>query len=94
MVLGRLMLIAGVLLFAYCFALAGAATPWVLAAGVVCFFGYLAKLGGKRLTTLGSARWADAEDLGKAGMLTAKNGLTLGRLAETRRQLLPALGAL
>lgn len=33
----------------------------------------------KRLTTLGSARWAEASELQKAGMLDAKSGLILGR---------------
>jgi type IV secretion system protein VirD4 len=33
-----------------------------------------------RLTTLGSARWADEDDLRRAGMLDADSGLILGRL--------------
>jgi type IV secretion system protein VirD4 len=33
-----------------------------------------------RLTTLGSARWADENDLRRAGMLDADSGLILGRL--------------
>lgn len=36
-----------------------------------------------RLTTLGSARWADARDLSRAGMLGANRGLILGRLKKT-----------
>ena len=68
--------------------------PWLAAAYVVCLFGYLAKHGHKRLTTLGSARWADANELGKAGMLDARSGLILGRSTDTRRRFLPALAVL
>jgi type IV secretion system protein VirD4 len=93
MVLGRLMLIAGVVVLAYGLTLAGTAMPW-LGAGVLCFLAYLIKNSHKRLTTLGSARWADAGDLGKAGMLTARSGLILGRLTVTRMRLLPGLRAL
>jgi type IV secretion system protein VirD4 len=93
MVLGRLMLIAGVLVLAYGLTLAGTAMPW-LGVGFLCLFAYMIKNGGKRLTTLGSARWADAGDLGKAGMLTAKSGLILGRLTVTRTRFLPAIKAL
>ena len=64
------------------------------ALGILCLFAYLIKNGHKRLTTLGSARWADAGDLSKAGMLTARSGLILGRLTVTRTRFLPALRAL
>ena len=37
------------------------------------------------LTTLGSARWADVEDLQHAGMVGASYGLILGRLERSRR---------
>lgn len=36
-----------------------------------------------RLTTLGSARWADQSDIRRAGMLAARSGLVLGRLEGT-----------
>jgi type IV secretion system protein VirD4 len=94
MTLCRVMLIAGVLLIAYCLALAGTTMPWLLAAGVVCLFAYLAKHGHKRLTTLGSARWADTEDLRIAGMLDPRSGLILGRSMESRRHFVSALKAL
>src|SRR5579864_4377794 len=94
MALCRCMLMACVVLIAYCLSLTGAAMPWLAAAYVVCLFGYLAKHGHKRLTTLGSARWADANDLGNAGMLDARSGLILGRLTETRRHFVPALKTL
>jgi type IV secretion system protein VirD4 len=88
------MLIIGVILLGYCVVLVGFAMPGVMAIGLVCLTAYVAKHGRKRLTTLGSARWADASDLHKAGMLDAQSGLILGRLTETRRRLLPALIAL
>jgi type IV secretion system protein VirD4 len=88
------MLIIGVILLGYCLVLVGFAMPGVTAIGLVCLTAYVAKHGRKRLTTLGSARWADASDLHKAGMLDGKSGLILGRLTETRRRLLPALIAL
>jgi type IV secretion system protein VirD4 len=94
MVLGRLMLVTGVLLLAYCLVLAGSAMPWLLAAGVVCFVGYLAKHGRKRLMTLGSARWADADHLRRAGMLDSMGGLILGRLTDNRRHILAGIKAL
>src|ERR1700721_608987 len=93
MVFGRLMLIAGVVVLAYGLTLAGTAMPW-LGVGLLCLFAYVIRNGGKRLTTLGSARWADADDLGKAGMLSARNGVILGRLTVTRMRFLPALKAL
>jgi type IV secretion system protein VirD4 len=93
MVLGRLMLIASVLVLAYGLTLAGTTMPW-LGVGFLCLCAYMIRNGGKRLTTLGSARWADAGDLGKAGMLNARSGLILGRLTATRTRFLPALRAL
>lgn len=39
------------------------------------------KVNRKPLTTLGSARWANKQDLQAAGMLDADRGLILGRLA-------------
>jgi type IV secretion system protein VirD4 len=88
------MLIIGVILLGYCLVLVGCAMPGAMVIGLVCLTAYIANHGRKRLTTLGSARWADASDLHKAGMLDAKSGLILGRLTETRRRLLPALIAL
>jgi type IV secretion system protein VirD4 len=94
MTLCRYMLIIGVILLGYCLVLVGFAMPGVTAIGLACLTAYVAKHGRKRLTTLGSARWAAASDLHKAGMLDGKSGLILGRLTETRRRLLPALIAL
>jgi type IV secretion system protein VirD4 len=94
MVVCRCMLITGVVLFAYCFALAGSTMPWVGVAEAACLVALVAKAGRKRLTTLGSARWADSDDLYYAGMLAARSGLILGRLMDRQRRLVPALGTL
>jgi type IV secretion system protein VirD4 len=93
MVLGRLMLMTGVVLLTYCCLLAGTAMPWLLGGVVVCLLLCLMH-SRKRLTTLGSARWADADDLGKAGMLNARSGLILGRLTVARTRFLPAIKGL
>ena len=45
---------------------------------------HLARKRRDRLTTLGSARWAVANDLKSAGMLGAKSGLILGRIPSVR----------
>ncbi len=94
MIIARLMFAIGVLLFAYSLALVGNAIPLLGAAAIgACVF-YVVKGARKRLTTLGSARWAGAEDLSKAGMFNAKAGVILGRLADNRRHFLSALRAL
>ena len=94
MIIAPLMFMIGVLLFAYSLALAGSAIPLLGMATIAVAFLYLAKSAGKRLTTLGSARWADTEDLRKAKMLSAKRGIILGRLVDNRRHFPSALRAL
>jgi type IV secretory pathway TraG/TraD family ATPase VirD4 len=94
MIIARLMFMIGVLLFAYALAVVGHAIPLVGSAAIVAAVLYVAKGAGKRLTTLGSARWADAEDLRKAKMLSAKRGIILGRLDYNGRHFLSALRAL
>ena len=91
MSLSRCMLIFAVLSAAYCLFIVAAACPLSLL-GIICFFAFVAKRGYRRLTTLGSARWAESDDV--IGMLHAKNGLILGRLTESRRRILPAIQAL
>ena len=51
---------------------------FVLAAVVIAYASRRGKAA--RLTTLGSARWASAIDLRRAGMLEADRGLILGKL--------------
>jgi type IV secretion system protein VirD4 len=64
----------------------------VLVVLVLAIFG---KKGYARLTTLGSARWAEWNDLRWAGMLNARSGLILGRLpACPRFRLFGAIGSL
>lgn len=53
------------------------ASAFVIVALLLAMFG---KKGYRRLTTLGSARWADWNDLRWAGMLNAGSGLIVGRL--------------
>jgi type IV secretion system protein VirD4 len=91
MVFSRWMLMCAILLSAYAVLLIGSASPWA-AIGIMCCIGVAAKRRQVRLTTLGSARWAESDDL--AGMLHADNGLILGRLTESRRRLMPAVRSL
>jgi type IV secretion system protein VirD4 len=91
MSLSRCMLIFAVLSAAYCLFIVAAAWPLSLL-GIICLFAFVAKRGYRRLTTLGSARWAESDDV--IGMLHASNGLILGRLTETRRRILPAIKGL
>ncbi len=82
--LSRLLLIIGVALGFYAFAiLAMLGWPWIPAA--IGFIAVLvaAKQGRVYLTTLGSARWASERDLWRAGMIGASSGLILGRIPAT-----------
>lgn len=63
---------------------------WVVVVGLVML---AAKKGYKQLTAHGSARWAELEDVQRAGMLDG-NGLILGTLPMTARKLLPAISGL
>jgi type IV secretion system protein VirD4 len=58
--------------------------------GVVVFV-RLAQRRRQRLTTLGSARWAEERDLRRAGMIGANSGLILGR-TPSKKKLLPFAG--
>ena len=51
--------------------------PVLVVIGVLAAVG---KSGYARLTTLGSARWAERNDLRRAGMLNGRSGLIIGRL--------------
>jgi type IV secretion system protein VirD4 len=52
---------------------------WPVAAFVIVGLAYKSITRPSRLTTLGSARWADEKDLERAGMTDANSGLILGR---------------
>jgi type IV secretory pathway TraG/TraD family ATPase VirD4 len=58
-------------------AVAWPATGWILAILTAMRF---ARKGYARLTTLGSARFAQERDMRRTGMLNAKSGLILGRM--------------
>jgi type IV secretion system protein VirD4 len=94
MILARLMLVLGIALFAYCAVQIGVAVPFVGTVALVTACAYMAKGVRQRLTTLGSARWADIEDLRSAGMLNANSGLILGRPTDSRRHFARALWSL
>jgi type IV secretion system protein VirD4 len=79
--LSRLLLIVGLAACAYCLVILAVLT-WpgsAIVIGIFLFARATVKRRG-RLTTLGSARWADEDDLRQAGMLDADSGLILGRL--------------
>ncbi len=57
------------------------ASGW-LAGGLAA--AYMIRKGKRRLSAMGTARWADRSDLTRAGMLNAKSGLILGRMPRTR----------
>jgi type IV secretion system protein VirD4 len=78
--LSRLLTVLAVLLAAYSVVIA--AIMWPLAGVMIgaLAVGVLIRSKRGRLTTLGSARWADATDLSRAGMLNARTGIPLGRL--------------
>ena len=90
----RLILILAILLVGYSVILLGFTSPWVLVAAFVALCLAAAKKGYIRLTTLGSARWADADDLRWAGMLGGSRGLILGRITDSRLKLPAAARAL
>ncbi len=80
--LSRLLLIVTVFgwLYSAILALSLLRPGWALTT-VVVFGALMLPRGLRRLTTLGSARWADEDDLRRAGMLHVRTGLILGRIA-------------
>jgi type IV secretion system protein VirD4 len=96
--LSRLLLMFSCAVPAYCLTL-GVVLAWPVSALVLA--GILAAIAahrrrGGRLTTLGSARFANADDI-RTGMLDANSGLILGRLVEGsdgKKELLPRLQGL
>jgi type IV secretion system protein VirD4 len=90
----RLLLILTFLGVLYCVVLLALRIgPWSLVA-LVGLMAYAAKLGRDRFTAYGTARWADSEDLRKAGIHEAKEGMLIGRMQETRGSLAGAVGAM
>ena len=79
--LSRWLLQLSVIINAYTlFIMAVLGWPWsgVFAAGLV--LAAFTRLKGRQLTTLGSAKFADEDDLCRAGMLSGSTGLILGRI--------------
>ncbi|MCE9566238.1 MAG: type IV secretory system conjugative DNA transfer family protein [Planctomycetes bacterium] len=74
----RYTLIVSLVIALYIAILLVAAVPylWLLAAAILV--GVVCKKGHHRYTTHGSSRWADGDDLLRAGMLDADRGLILG----------------
>jgi type IV secretion system protein VirD4 len=87
----RLGLILAVALMAACTIFVGEMSPGFRVVAILLLIAGAAKKQFKRLTTLGSARWADVDDLRRAGMLGAGSGLILGRAAYGRRDVVQAL---
>jgi type IV secretory pathway TraG/TraD family ATPase VirD4 len=79
--LARLFLALGALCCFYSLALV-MVIGWPWAPFAFAFLLFVKKVRGRynRLSTLGSARWADEKDLQRAGMLNAESGLILGRM--------------
>ncbi len=89
--LSRLLLVLGVLAGTYSLAIIAVvgwpASGWFFAIAVVAS---AARKRFRRLTTLGSARWASDNDLCRAGMVGTNTGLIVGRTAATRHNRLTA----
>lgn len=79
--LSRLLLILGAMCCVYSLAIVMViGWPWVPFGFAFLLFVKKVRGGYKRLSTLGSARWAEEKDLQRAGMLNAESGLILGRM--------------
>jgi type IV secretion system protein VirD4 len=90
--LSRSMLVIAMVLFAYSYALVVMVLPWALVLLGIALLALVAKKG-NQLWSHGTARWATAEDLRYAGMLSATKGLILGRV-EVRPKKLDAINGL
>lgn len=82
--MNKLLRIIAKLCLAYCVAIivikGWPEMGWLALIGGLCWLG---KRGYRRLTTLGSARWADVNDLKRDKMLGGNSGLILGRIGKT-----------
>ncbi len=94
--LSRLLLIVSALAGLLCLiAIAYQVPQGALLAGIVCLCVAAGQRGYATLSGYGTRRWADEEDLRRAGMLDAKEGIMLGRLgSRQRRSLMKAMRAL
>lgn len=79
--LSRYLMVLGIVAATYCIALMLWVTlPWSGILAAVLFIAAIKNQKKPRLTTLGSACWADEVDLRRAGMIGADAGLILGRI--------------
>jgi type IV secretion system protein VirD4 len=91
----RLMLIGALVAFGCSAAMLGVwAAPWSFIVGFVGVAAAVKKRGRKLFTAYGTARWAEEEDLERAGMLDAGDGLILGRTGYRRPSLIAAIKSL
>src|SRR6266511_6028087 len=75
----RLILIASVALTVYASAALCIAEPWFIAIFAVAVIAVAAKRSTAKLWAFGTATWATADELDRAGLLGAKSGIILGR---------------
>ena len=92
MKLTRLILIASVALTVYTCAMLSIVEPWFIAIFATAVIAVASKRSYTRLTAFGTARWADADELDRAGLLRSKSGLILGRMDVPRPKLRAVLG--
>lgn len=80
----RFLMKSAVVIFAIPFAVLAVRFPWL--AAVIAFLFAVGRCSnrGRRLTACGTARWAEAEDLERAGMLSSRPGLILGKVVIPR----------
>lgn len=80
MKLTRLLLIASVLLIVYACVMLCVVQPWFMALFAIAAIAAASKRTYTHLTSCGTARWADADELNYAGMLGSKSGMIVGRM--------------
>ncbi len=93
--LSRFLLIIAVLsAFVGCLIVICNGGPWVVTGGIALVVVEAFKRARRqiRLTTLGSARWAEESDLRRAGMIDAQTGLLLGKTCAGPSRLAPISG--
>ena len=90
----RAVLILAVLTIAYILITLTLKIPWPMAIFGLVILSLAARKGHDRLTACGTARWATAEDLEQAGMLSEQPGLLVGRIYAPWPRLLASLKAL
>lgn len=79
----RGILCCSVVLIGVCFLAIAVKSPGLAVVGTIIACCVAANKGCKRFTTLGSARWADGDDLRKAEMLDTTSGLIIGRIRDS-----------